>query len=115
MDRDEHKINIDQKYADDISFLRSYESKINQVERIIPTMLKEEGLMINKNKTEKYCVFRTGDESWKICKYLASFINTAENMKHCNSNILKIFWNIDFEYLQDTYKASSSTTRNYGQ
>ena len=53
MDRDEHKINIDQKYADDISFLRSYESKINQVERIIPTMVKEEGLMINKNKTEK--------------------------------------------------------------
>ena len=72
IDKDQHKICIDPKYADDISFLRSDESKINQIERIIPEMLKKEGLFINQNKTEKFTITRNGDESWKKCKYLGS-------------------------------------------
>ena len=72
IDKDQHKICIDPKYADDISFLRSDESKINQIERIIPEMLKKEGLFINQNKTEKFTITRNGDESCKKCKYLGS-------------------------------------------
>lgn len=45
-------------------------------------MLMEEGLLINKNKTINYHIYRTGDESWKLCKYLVSFINTEEDIKH---------------------------------
>lgn len=29
-----------------------------------------------------YNIYRTGDESWKLCKYLVSFINTEEDIKH---------------------------------
>ena len=45
INRDENKINIDPKYTDDISFLKSDESKINQIERIVPSMLIEKGLV----------------------------------------------------------------------
>lgn len=42
VDRDKLKTNIDTKYADNISYLRSDESKINQVQRIVPSIFKEE-------------------------------------------------------------------------
>ena len=54
IDRYTRKISVDPKYADDIAFIRSDVSKINLVERVIPDMLLEEGLYINKSKTERY-------------------------------------------------------------
>ena len=82
IDRDIHHVEIDPKYADDISFLRSEESKINQVERIIPAMLEESGLYVNKTKTEKYHISRQSpDESWRKCKYLGSLLDTNEDIK----------------------------------
>ena len=37
--------------------------------------------MITKNKTEKHHICKTGEESWKKCKYMVSFLNTEEDMK----------------------------------
>ena len=53
INRDKVNIEIDPKYADDITFIRYEETKINIVERVIPPMLLENGLYINKSKTEK--------------------------------------------------------------
>ena len=53
IDRDIHKVTIDPKYADNISFLRSDELKINQVEREIFAMLLTEDLHVNERKTER--------------------------------------------------------------
>ena len=41
IDKDQNKVQIDLQYADDISFIRSDETKMNQAERLIPQMLKE--------------------------------------------------------------------------
>ena len=57
--KDKHNVKIDPKYADDISFLRSDESKIKQIERVLPENLKVDNLLINEGKTEKYCISRT--------------------------------------------------------
>ena len=50
--KDIQDVVIDPKYADDISFLRSTEAKIRQVERVIPPMLEQYDLIINESKTE---------------------------------------------------------------
>ena len=79
--RDKLQIQIDPKYADDITSIRSEEAKINQVERVLPSMLSEEGLYINQSKTEKYHISKCSDTKWKSCKYLGSLIGTEEDIK----------------------------------
>ena len=81
VDRDKLQIEIDPKYADDITFIRSEEAKINQVERVLPSMLSEDGLYMNKSKTEKYHISKCSDTKWKSCKYLGSLIGTEEDIK----------------------------------
>ena len=71
-DRDKLQIEIDPKYADDITFIHSEEAIINQAERVVPSMLCEEGLYIIKSKTEKYHISNCSDTKWKSCKYLGS-------------------------------------------
>ena len=78
---DVHEITIDWKFADDISFLRSEELKINQVEREIPAMLLTKGLHVNGSKTEKYHIQRSGEDAWKKCKYLGSLLFTDKDIK----------------------------------
>ena len=81
MDRDIHKITIEPKDADDISFLRSDESKINQVESEITAMLLTEGLHLNESKTERYQIQGGGEDAWKKWKYLGSLLDTEEDIK----------------------------------
>ena len=46
-------VEVDPKYADDITFVRTDESKMNQVESVVLAMLEENNLFINTTKTEK--------------------------------------------------------------
>ena len=62
--KDKHNISINPKYADDIGFLRSDESKIRQIERLVATMLKGKNQLINTDKTEKIVISRESDNSW---------------------------------------------------
>ena len=80
IDRDARKINIDPKYADDITFIRSDRSKMNQIKRMMPETLLEQGRFINKSKTEKYHISRTSDTQWRSCKYLGSLLGTEEDV-----------------------------------
>ena len=96
IDRDAHKITIDPKYADDISFLRSDEPEINQVEREIPFMLLTEGFHVNESKTERYHIQRGGEDAWKKCKYLRSLLDTeyqkAKRTYHWLTQDIRIYF-----------------------
>jgi hypothetical protein len=47
----------------------------------MPEMLLEEGLFINKSKTERFRISRTSDTKWRSCKYLGSLLGTEEDIK----------------------------------
>ena len=81
VDRDKLQIEIDPKYADDITFICSEEAKINQVERVVLSVLCKEGLYINKSKMEKYRISKCSYTKWKSCKYLDSLIWTDEDIE----------------------------------
>ena len=81
IDRDVHKITSDPKYADEISFLRSDQLWINQVEREICAKLLTECLHVNENKTERYHIQRGGDDAWKKCRYLGLLAHTEKCIK----------------------------------
>ena len=78
---DVHNIEMDPKYADDITYIRSLQTKINQADRLIPPMLEEEGLFVNKSKPEKYHASLTSSTEWKKCKCLGSLLGTEEYIK----------------------------------
>ena len=65
------------------------------MERVLPNMLSEEGLYINKSKTEKYHISKCSNRKWKSCNYLGSLIGTKEDIKrrkgltHDNYHALK--------------------------
>ena len=76
---DVHKVKVDPKYADDITFIRSHISEINMIKRIIPDMLKEGDLIENASKREQYSV-PSEDGNWKKCKCLGSLLDTEEDI-----------------------------------
>ena len=89
--RDKHNVEIDPKYADDISYLRTEERKRNQIERCVPPMLKESNLDVNEDKTEKYDISRISDDTWKKCKYLGSLLDTEEDIKRRRGMFIDTF------------------------
>ena len=92
MEKDKHLVEINPKYADDISFIRTDSSKINQIERLLPNMLKEENLTINENKTEKFkASLRGEDNNWKKCRYLGTMLDTEEDFKRRKNLSLTTF------------------------
>ena len=69
--KDARNIQIDPKYSDDMSFIRSQLAKINSIKRVVPDMLREADLIKkNSSKREEYEVSKSGNENWKSCKYL---------------------------------------------
>ena len=81
VDKDKHNVEVDPKYADDITFVQTDESKMNQIERVVPEMLEQNNLFVNTTKTEKYEISRISDNSWKKCKLLGSLLDTKEDIK----------------------------------
>ena len=80
IDKEKHKVEIDPKYAD-ITFVWSLEAKRNQTERLVPPMLKDEGLFVNNSKTEKHHASKHSDKEWMKCKYLSSLLGTEEDKR----------------------------------
>lgn len=59
-----------------ISFIRSDKNKINQVERMIPDMLEDEGLHVNPTKKGRYIVRKNSKTNWNKFKYLRLLLDT---------------------------------------
>ena len=72
---------LDPKYADDVTFIRSHMSKINKIKRVLPSILEEGNLMENKTTREEYHIPSEGEE-WKSCKCLGSYIDTETDIQH---------------------------------
>ena len=81
IDKDSRKVEIDPKYADDITFIRSQDVKINQVARLVLPMLADEGLLANNRKTERYYVSKNSGDFWEQRKYLGSLLGTEADIK----------------------------------
>ena len=128
MDKDKHNVEVDPKYADDITFVRTDESKMNQIERVIPEMLEQNNLLVNTTKTEKYEISRISDNSWKKCKLLGSLLDTKEDIKRRKRlaiDSMKTLENIfNSKYISEvirlrifkkhTLRASFCTIQNFG-
>ena len=78
--KDVRNIQINPKYSDDISFIRSQLAKINCIMRVAPDMLREVDLIGNSSKREEYEVSRSGNENWKSCKYLGSLLDSEKDI-----------------------------------
>ena len=97
--KDKHNVKIDPKYADDISFLRSDENKIKQIERVLPENLKVDNLLINEGKTEKYCISRTSHPKWKTCKYLGSLLDTKLDIKRRKGLLIDAYNTLEYMFI----------------
>ena len=93
IDKDQHKVEIDPKYADDINFIRTDRSKIEMIKRLIPDMLNEAELIENKDKREEYVVNPYQEErekTWKKCKCLGTLLDTEEDINRRKSLALGV-------------------------
>ena len=73
-------VDINQQYADDISWATNVEHKIEKIKKTIPSQLKNYNLHINESKTEEYKIGRDGPEDWKKCKYLGTLLYTGSDI-----------------------------------
>jgi len=73
-------LEIDQQYADDISWITTAEHKIEYIKKHTPDQLIEYNLHVNETKTEEYKIKRNGPEFWKKCKYLGTLLGTEEDI-----------------------------------
>ena len=67
---------IGQEYADDCSAGSTNPHLIDAFESTVPNQLKEHGLGVNAEKTEKFSIKHNGDETWKNTILLGSKLDT---------------------------------------
>ena len=63
---------VEQQYADDASWATNIKTVKESVKSNAPSELKRKNLLVNEDKTEDYCIQRTGDQSWKTCRFFWS-------------------------------------------
>ncbi|XP_071841678.1 uncharacterized protein [Apostichopus japonicus] len=71
---------LDQQYADDISWASTGQHILQDIEKRVSDKLAVRNLKINCTKTEKFTITRTGNDSWKKCKYVGSLLGTEEDI-----------------------------------
>ena len=71
---------IEQQYADDASWATNKKTVKESVKSNVPSELKRKNIFVNEDKTEDYCVHRTGDQSWKKCRFLGSLLGNKEDI-----------------------------------
>ena len=63
---------IEMQYAVDITWISSSIKDLDKIFKTISTKLFQNNLTISKTKTERYCITRNHDFTWKKCKYLGT-------------------------------------------
>ena len=96
----------DQQYANHISYVTTRKYIAEQIKNTIPDKLKTRNLNVNKDKTEKYCIKRNGDDSWKKCKYLGSLLGTEEDITRHKTLAMSTFK--QYEHLLTSNKITIS-------
>ena len=93
--KDKLNINIDLKYADDLTFVRSEKAKINTVKREIAQQLEEADLTENTDKREEIIVSRESSPVWKKCKYLGTLLETEADINRRKGLALDSYKTLD--------------------
>ena len=73
-------LDIEQQYADDISYITTARHKHDDRKRDIPLLIMKSNLHVNIGKTEEYIVTRNGNDDWKKCKLVGSLIDTSTDI-----------------------------------
>ena len=100
-------LDINQQYADDISYVTDAIFVHNNNKKNVPTTIKKRNLNDNSEKTEEYHVKRNGEEHWKKCKFVGSMLDTTNDINRrkglamCAYNKLK--------YIVESKKVSNNT------
>ena len=74
-------LDINQEYADDISFITNSLHKHEHRKTSVPKKLERRNLIVNTSKTEQFHIHRTGNDKCKICKLVGSIIDTENVIK----------------------------------
>ena len=77
----EEYFEIDPKYADDTNWASTSKERIKKIKSTVPQILKARDLFVNCDKTEEHEISRESDDSWKKCKILGSFLDTASDIE----------------------------------
>ena len=75
------EISVNMEYADDMSRASTDERTIKNAKETLPDILKARNLKVNTDKTEEYTIKKTGDDSWKRCKFLGTLLDTENEIK----------------------------------
>ena len=68
---------LDQQYADDISWASTDTSALENIEKVVPKILKSRNLHVNSSKTEQFSITRNKTEDgWKNSKLVGSKLDT---------------------------------------
>ena len=65
-----------------------------------PSELKRKNLLVNEDKTEDCCIQRTGDQSWKKCRFLGSLLGNKEDVNRRNNLPVKLLTYTSLLYVQ---------------
>ena len=103
----DHKVVINQQYADDISWITNVEVLKEDLKKVVPSKLKEKNLQINETKSEEYVIKRGREETWKNCKYIGSFLDTDKGINR--RKILATNTYNQLKYIFDNKKTSKQT------
>ena len=78
-------VTIEPKYADDITFISTSATIIDNIKNTVPQKLANFNLKVNESKTEQYVIpdppNTDNSKSWKKCKLLGSLLDTREYIK----------------------------------
>ena len=75
------KINLNTKYADDMSHILTDMKNIEYAKKMLPSRLSSWDLIMNEEKTEEFIIKRNREETWKKFKLLEMLLDTEEDVK----------------------------------
>ena len=89
---------LEQQYSDDVSYCCTNKLVLDAIKRETIAGFDQRNLTVNPSKTEEYTVKPNGNENWKNCKLVGSYLDTqtdiakrkqAANLAYCKlKNIL---------------------------
>ena len=113
---------LEQQYSDDVSYCCTNKLVLDAIKRETIAGFDQRNLTVNPSKTEEYTVKPNGNENWKNCKLVGSYLDTqtdiakrkqAANLAYCKlKNILTSKKTSEFFVL--SLNQSSCTTVKFG-
>ena len=92
VDLGKNTFSLGQEYADDCSAGSTNPELITRFEETVPQQLKDHGLSVNEEKTEKFSVKHNGEDTWKKTVLLGSKLDTESDISR-RKGLASAAWN----------------------